>query len=66
MGPAPILLSGDTLFATSCGRTDFKDGSTQDMLNSLKKISKLPEDTIVLPGHGPLTTIKMEKNYMLG
>ena len=58
-----ILLSGDTLFAGSIGRTDFPRGSLDDLLNSIrKKLLVLPDDTQVLSGHGPDTTIAREKN----
>ena len=54
------LFSGDTLFAGSYGRTDFKGGSTQDMYASLRKLAALPPQTRVLPGHGPESTIEDE------
>ena len=54
------LFSGDTLFAGSCGRTDFPGGSMTDMRKSLAKLAELPFDTRVLPGHGPATTIGYE------
>ena len=56
------LLSGDTLFAGSIGRTDFPGGSMPDMLASLRKLTALPDDTLVIPGHGMHTTIGDEKN----
>ena len=56
------LISGDTLFKGSIGRTDLYGGSFNDIIDSLiNKISILPDDTVVLPGHGPSTTIKEEK-----
>jgi glyoxylase-like metal-dependent hydrolase (beta-lactamase superfamily II) len=56
------LISGDTLFKSSIGRTDLYGGNYDDIINSLiNKISILPDDTVVLPGHGPSTTIKDEK-----
>ena len=55
-----LLLSGDTLFAGSCGRTDFPGGSMADMRRSLASLSKLPPETEVVPGHGPSTTIARE------
>ena len=54
------LFSGDTLFAGSYGRTDFKGGSMQDMYASLRKLAALPPQTRVLPGHGPSSTIEEE------
>ncbi len=57
----PVLISGDTLFAGTTGRTDFKRGSRADMAKSIKKLAGLPDDTVVLPGHGELTTIGAER-----
>ena len=57
---APLLLSGDTLFAGSVGRTDFPGGSMAALMRSLGELSKLPADTVVVPGHGPETTIGKE------
>ena len=57
-----ICLSGDVLFAGSIGRTDLPGGSTETMLTSLRdKILPLADDTVVLPGHGPATTIGRER-----
>lgn len=57
-----IVFGGDVLFAGSIGRTDFPDGSMQQLVNSIHhKLFVLPDDTIVLPGHGPATTIGHEK-----
>ncbi len=58
---APVLLSGDTLFAGGTGRTDFEGGSDEDMAASMKKLAKLPDETIVLAGHKSLTSIKAER-----
>ena len=56
------LIAGDTLFAGSIGRTDLPGGSFQKIINSLhEKVLALPDDTIVVPGHGPLTTIGEER-----
>jgi glyoxylase-like metal-dependent hydrolase (beta-lactamase superfamily II) len=58
-----FLLSGDVLFAGSVGRSDFPGGDHDDLINSIKnKILILPDDTAVLPGHGPDTTVGEEKN----
>lgn len=57
-----ICLSGDVLFAGSIGRTDLPGGSTETMLASLRdKILPLADDTVVLPGHGPETTVGRER-----
>jgi hydroxyacylglutathione hydrolase len=57
-----LCLSGDVLFAGSIGRTDLPGGSTDTMLASLRdKILPLADDTVVLPGHGPETTIGRER-----
>ena len=57
-----ICLSGDVLFAGSIGRTDLPGGSTETMMTSLRdKILPLADDTVVLPGHGPATTIGRER-----
>lgn len=56
------LFSGDTLFKGTRGRTDLPTGSEREILWSIKdKLLKLPEDTIVYPGHGSTTMIKEEK-----
>lgn len=57
------LIAGDTLFAGSIGRTDLPGGSTQKIMQSLhSKVLALPDETIVVPGHGELTTIGEERN----
>ena len=57
-----IVFGGDVLFQGSIGRTDFPDGSFQDLANAIhNKLFTLPDDTIVLPGHGPPTTVGEEK-----
>lgn len=59
---APLLLSGDLLFAGSIGRTDLPGGSYEQILDSLARIClALDDETIVLPGHGPQTTIGRER-----
>lgn len=61
---APALLSGDTLFAGTHGRADFEESSMDAMLSSLIKLSLLPEETVVLPGHGGMTTIAQESGWL--
>ena len=56
-----ILFSGDTLFKASIGRTDLQNGNFTQIISSLQKLKKLDEDILVLPGHGPSTTIGFEK-----
>lgn len=59
-----ILLSGDTLFKGSIGRTDFIGGDFNEIIKSIKeKLFVLPNDTVVYSGHGKTTTILDEKNY---
>jgi glyoxylase-like metal-dependent hydrolase (beta-lactamase superfamily II) len=56
------LIAGDTLFAGSIGRTDLPGGSMQKILQSLHgTVLALPDETVVVPGHGPLTTIGEER-----
>ena len=56
------LIAGDTLFAGSIGRTDLPGGSTEKIMQSLHtKVLTLPDETIVVPGHGGLTTIGEER-----
>lgn len=57
------VFTGDTLFAGSIGRTDFPNGSTENILSSIEnKLFILPDHTKVYPGHGPSSTIEREKN----
>jgi len=55
------LFSGDLLFAGSIGRTDLPGGDHQAILRSLSQALTLPDDTLVLAGHGPQTTIGAER-----
>jgi len=55
------LFTGDLLFAGSVGRTDLPGGDHATMLKSLARTLTLPDETIVLPGHGPQTTIGDER-----
>jgi hydroxyacylglutathione hydrolase len=60
--PEKKLIAGDTLFAGSIGRTDLPGGSMQKILHSLHNtVLALPDETVVVPGHGPLTTIGEER-----
>lgn len=59
---APLCFTGDVLFAGSIGRTDLPGGDTGKMLASLRdKVLTLPDEVVVLPGHGPTTTIGRER-----
>lgn len=58
-----FILTGDTLFKNAIGRTDLPCSQPEKMLNSLKKLTMLPEETIVYPGHGEATTIKYEIEF---
>jgi hydroxyacylglutathione hydrolase len=56
------LIAGDTLFAGSIGRTDLPGGSTEKIMRSLHtQVLALPDETEVVPGHGPLTSIGQER-----
>ena len=58
------LIAGDTLFQGSIGRTDLWGGSMKDILTSIReKLMKLPDETVVIPGHGDLTTIGEEREF---
>jgi glyoxylase-like metal-dependent hydrolase (beta-lactamase superfamily II) len=60
--PENLLLAGDTLFAGSIGRTDLPGGDGQQILRSLHdRVLVLPDETIVIPGHGPATSIGEER-----
>ena len=57
-----LVFSGDVLFAGSIGRTDLPGGSSEAMLHSLRtKVLPLPDSVVVLPGHGPQTTVAQER-----
>jgi hydroxyacylglutathione hydrolase len=57
-----IVLGGDVLFAGSIGRSDFPDGDHETLLDSIRtKLFALPDNAVVLPGHGPPTTIGRER-----
>jgi glyoxylase-like metal-dependent hydrolase (beta-lactamase superfamily II) len=60
--PLNMVIAGDTLFAGSIGRTDLPGGNSQQILDSIhSRLLALPEETKVLPGHGPATTIGAER-----
>jgi hydroxyacylglutathione hydrolase len=56
-----VIFTGDTIFAGSVGRTDFYGGSIAELKKSFSGIISLPPETRIFPGHGPLTTVKKEK-----
>ena len=57
------VITGDTLFADSIGRTDLPGGSHEQLLESIRtKLFTLPDDVYAYPGHGPFTTIGHEKS----
>lgn len=59
-----VLISGDTLFCTSVGRTDFPGGSMSTLVRSIEeKLMVLPDETKVYPGHSEMTTIGQERRY---
>lgn len=61
-----LLISGDTLFAGSLGRTDLPGGDYRTEIESIvNRLLVLPEQTVVLPGHGPSTTIGRERRNFL-
>jgi glyoxylase-like metal-dependent hydrolase (beta-lactamase superfamily II) len=60
--PLNLLIAGDTLFAGSIGRTDLPGGNSRQILDSIReRLLVLPDETKVLPGHGPSTTIGAER-----
>lgn len=60
--PDNLLLAGDTLFAGSIGRTDLPGGDSRKILRSIHdRLLTLPDETRVIPGHGPATTIGQER-----
>jgi glyoxylase-like metal-dependent hydrolase (beta-lactamase superfamily II) len=57
-----MLIAGDTLFAGSIGRTDLPGGNFDQIIDSIQtRLLALPDETKVLPGHGPATTIGDER-----
>jgi hydroxyacylglutathione hydrolase len=60
--PMKLLVAGDTLFAGSIGRTDLPGGNSRQIIDSIhSRLLTLPDETRVLPGHGPETTIGAER-----
>lgn len=63
-GTPNIVLGGDVLFRDSIGRTDFPGGSFEQLTAGIRaKLWPMPDDTVVYPGHGPVTTIGREKRH---
>ena len=58
-----VIFSGDTLFAGTCGRTDFPGSDPKEMMYSLEKLAQLPGDYHVLPGHGEGTMLSYEREH---
>ena len=58
-----VLLCGDTLFAGSCGRTDFPGGSVKKIMASLKRLGSLEGDLQVYPGHMETSTLDQERSW---
>jgi len=64
LSSGPILIAGDTLFCDSIGRTDLPGGDFKKIIRSIHdKLLVLDDATIVVPGHGPLTTIGREREH---
>ena len=57
------LFTGDTLFRESCGRTDLPGGNGAELFKSLRRLTTLPGDYRVLPGHGMESTLEEERQY---
>lgn len=58
-----VLFTGDTLFAGSCGRTDLRGGSYEQIMQSLKRLGELKGDFHVCPGHDRTSTLERERKY---
>lgn len=58
-----VLFTGDTLFAGSCGRTDLRGGSYEEIMESLKRLGELEGDFHVCPGHDRTSTLERERKY---
>lgn len=60
--PQKLLIAGDTLFAGSIGRTDLPGGNSRKIIRSIRdRLLTLPDEILVIPGHGPATTIGQER-----
>jgi glyoxylase-like metal-dependent hydrolase (beta-lactamase superfamily II) len=57
------VITGDTIFQGSVGRTDFPGGSIDELKTSFRRLLELPEETKIYAGHGPETTVANEKKY---
>ena len=58
-----VLFTGDTLFCGSCGRTDLRGGSYEQIMASLKRLGELEGDFHVCPGHDRTSTLEQERRY---
>jgi len=58
-----VLFSGDFIFKEEIGRCDLPTGDYKEMLKSINKIKKNPNDIVIYPGHGDMTTLEHEKTY---
>lgn len=58
-----VVFTGDTIFKESVGKTTFVGGSSAQLMKSLEKIKKLPEDCVIYSGHGEQTTVEHELKY---
>ncbi|UCB56609.1 MAG: MBL fold metallo-hydrolase [Candidatus Omnitrophota bacterium] len=56
-----FCFTGDTLFAQGVGRTDIPSGSEEKLTKSIRKLMRLPDETVIYPGHGPTSTIGQER-----
>ena len=59
-----VVFVGDVIFAEGIGRTDFPDGDHEQLVAGIRsKLFTLPDSTLLLPGHGPSTTVSREKRF---
>ena len=59
-----LLFSGDTVFEQDLGRTDLPTGNEKELLQSIEKILKLNDKTVIFPGHGPTTDLSLEREFL--